>query len=205
MFCLQHIQGDSQSYARAHTSKITSLSSFFLIPFPFLCYRTHHLSLSFFFSVPRFPHTLPLLLFYPSNHPCTLSLFLPPSVSFTDFCPLPPPFSSVHAIQSLIHPSPKPSFIFAIASSSLLSFTPTQWWLGRPSPGAREAAPRSVLCRVTSYFYLKSLSRPKQLPFHPSLLALPLYFILFPFFLHFDFFPPFLAGVLVYSLYCIYF
>lgn len=104
---------------------------------------------------------LSLSVLYPSlYHSCTFSQFV-----FTSFFKLSSklyrfrPSQPQHSFNQLLHSSPNPSL--SIFLPSLLSLSP--WWLGRPSPGAREAAPRSVLCRVTSYFYLKSLSKSKQL------------------------------------------
>lgn len=82
--------------------------------------------------------------------------FLP----LTSPCPVPhhtPNLPSSFAIHSLFIPPP---------ITHPLPLLP-QWWLGRPSPRARETAPRSALCRVTGLFL--SQVTFKQLSLHPFL------------------------------------
>lgn len=106
LFCLQHIQGDSQYHARdiLYIKPNFSLALYFFI--------------SFCLPVPR-PRTLfpfPSLITPVQLPPF---LFRPPSVSFTDSCLLPPPSplftlsspSSIpqtfsHLLPSPLHPSP---------------------------------------------------------------------------------------------------
>lgn len=148
---------------------------FFSCQFRLFYSLTTHLSLLFFLSACQSSPTLSLLPFQsPPMHFPFISLcechrfclLLPPSLSSPLSIHPPLSFFFFFFLHLPLHPSS--------LSPSPLSLFHSGGWTGL-SPGARQAVPRSVLFRVlASYFYLKSLSRPKQRPLYPFVLSISL-------------------------------